>query len=77
MRRELETRKLVERAKGILQLRYGISEEDAYFRLRNQSRRMRRPMKELAEAIILSEDLTRQPGAQAAQAGRAGLELSA
>jgi hypothetical protein len=34
-------------------------------------------MKELAEAIILSEDLTRQPGAQAAQAGRAGLELSA
>ncbi|MGA2113909.1 MAG: GAF domain-containing protein [Bryobacteraceae bacterium] len=77
MRRELETRKLVERAKGILQLRYGISEEDAYFRLRNQSRRMRRPMKELAEAIILSEDLTRQPGAQAAQAGRAGLEMSA
>jgi uroporphyrinogen-III synthase len=77
MRRELETRKLVERAKGILQLRYGISEEDAYFRLRNQSRRMRRPMKELAEAIILSEDLTRQPGAQAAQPGRAGLELRA
>jgi uroporphyrinogen-III synthase len=74
MRRELETRKLVERAKGILQLRYGISEEDAYFRLRNQSRRMRRPMKELAEAILLSEDLTRQTGTQA---GRAGLEMSA
>jgi signal transduction protein with GAF and PtsI domain len=55
IRRELETRKLVERAKGILQQRYGISEEDAYFRLRNQSRRLRRPMKELAEAIILSE----------------------
>ncbi|MGA2150018.1 MAG: GAF domain-containing protein [Bryobacteraceae bacterium] len=77
MRRELETRKLVERAKGILQLRYGISEEDAYFRLRNQSRRMRRPMKELAEAIILSQDLSRQPGVQAQQTDRPGLEMSA
>jgi uroporphyrinogen-III synthase len=77
MRRELETRKLVERAKGILQMRYGISEEDAYFRLRNQSRRMRRPMKELAEAIILSQDLNRQPGAQAAQAIRPSLEIRA
>lgn len=60
MRRELETRKLVERAKGILQQRYGITEEDAYFRLRNQSRRLRRPMKELAEAVILSEDMTKE-----------------
>jgi len=60
MRRELETRKLVERAKGILQQRHGISEEDAYFRLRNQSRRLRKPMKDLAEAVILSEDMTRE-----------------
>jgi len=43
MRRELETRKIVERAKGLLQQKFGISEEDAYFRLRNQSRRLRRP----------------------------------
>ena len=59
MRRELETRKLVERAKGILQQRHGISEEDAYLRLRNQSRRLRKPMRELAEAIILAEDMNR------------------
>jgi len=59
MKRELETRKLVERAKGILQQRYGISEEDAYLRLRNQSRRLRKPMRELAEAIILAEDLSK------------------
>jgi signal transduction protein with GAF and PtsI domain len=59
MRRELETRKLVERAKGIMQQRYGVTEEEAYLRLRNQSRRLRRPMKELAEAIILAEDLNR------------------
>lgn len=60
MRRELETRKLVERAKGILQRRHTLTEEEAYLRLRDQSRRLRRPMKELAEAIILSEEVERQ-----------------
>jgi uroporphyrinogen-III synthase len=60
MRRQLETRKLVERAKGILQTRHGLTEEEAYLRLRNESRRLRRPMRELAEAIILSEDLSRK-----------------
>lgn len=59
MKRELETRKVVERAKGILQQKHGITEEEAYLRLRNQSRRLRRPMKELAEAIILADDLGR------------------
>ena len=60
MKRQLATRKLVERAKGILQTREGLSEEEAYLRLRNESRRLRRPMKDLAEAIILSEDLSRR-----------------
>ncbi len=60
MRRQLETRKVVERAKGILQHRHGLTEEEAYLRLRNESRRLRRPMRELAEAIILSEDLSRK-----------------
>jgi GAF domain-containing protein len=60
MRRELETRKLVERAKGILQQRHSLTEEAAYLRLRDQSRKLRRPMKELAEAIILSEEMDRQ-----------------
>jgi len=60
MRRELETRKLVERAKGILQQRHNLTEEAAYLRLRDQSRKLRRPMKELAEAIILSEEMDRQ-----------------
>lgn len=60
MKRQLETRKLVERAKGLLQQRFGITEEDAYLRLRNESRRLRRPMKDLAEAIILAEDLSRK-----------------
>jgi uroporphyrinogen-III synthase len=59
-RRQLETRKVVERAKGILQHRHGLTEEEAYLRLRNESRRLRRPMKDLAEAIILAEDLHRK-----------------
>jgi len=70
IKRELETRKLVERAKGILQQRHKITEEEAYLRLRNQSRRLRRPMRELAEAIILSEDLNREGQAAEAQASR-------
>lgn len=59
MKRVLETRKLVERAKGILQRQRAITEEEAYLHLRNQSRRMRRPMRDLAEAIILAEDLNK------------------
>jgi uroporphyrinogen-III synthase len=60
MKRQLETRKLVERAKGILQYRFNVTEEEAYLRLRNESRRLRRPMRDLAEAIILAEDLSRK-----------------
>ena len=56
----LETRKVVERAKGIMQAKYGVTEEDAYLRLRNESRRLRKPMRELAEAIILADELERQ-----------------
>ncbi len=60
MKRALETRKLVERAKGILQLRHGLSEEEAYLRLRNESRRLRRSMRDLAEAVILADDLNKK-----------------
>ncbi len=69
MKRQLETRKLVERAKGILQSRYKLTEEEAYLRLRNESRRLRRPMRDLAEAIILAEDLSRknETGKEAAE----------
>jgi len=67
MKRELATRKLVERAKGILQRNHGLTEEEAYLRLRGESRRMRRPMKELAEAIILAEELNRRRDGESAQ----------
>ena len=60
MKRQLETRKLVERAKGIMQFKFRLTEEEAYLRLRNESRRLRRPMRDLAEAIILAEDMSRK-----------------
>jgi len=59
-KRQLEVRKIVERAKGILQHRHGLTEEESYLRLRNESRRLRRPMRDLAEAVILAEDMHRK-----------------
>jgi uroporphyrinogen-III synthase len=60
LKRQLETRKLVERAKGILQSKFTLTEEESYLRLRNESRRLRRPMRDLAEAIILAEEMARK-----------------
>lgn len=54
---QLQTRKIVERAKGILQRDLGLNEEQAYLALQRQSRQKRRPMREIAEAIILSDDV--------------------
>ncbi len=53
----LETRKLVERAKGILQRELGLTEEQAYLSIQRQSRQKRKTMKEIAEAIVLSEEV--------------------
>ena len=47
----LESRKVVERAKGLLMRREGISEEDAYGRIRRASQRTGRPMRDIADAI--------------------------
>lgn len=60
MKQMLEARKVIERAKGILQHRHGLTEEQAYLDLRSESRRLRRPMRELADAIILAEELHRR-----------------
>jgi uroporphyrinogen-III synthase len=48
---------VVERAKGILQRELGLSEEQAYLALQKQSRQKRKAMREIAEAIILSEEV--------------------
>lgn len=54
---ELETRKLVERGKGILQRELGLSEHEAFLALQRQSQEKKRPMKEIAQAIILSAEV--------------------
>ncbi len=54
---ELETRKRVERAKGILMRENNFSEEEAYKLLRKSSMSKRLPMKEIAEAVILSFEI--------------------
>jgi AmiR/NasT family two-component response regulator len=48
----LATRKVVERAKGILMEREGLSENDAFVRLRRASQASGRPMRVVAEALI-------------------------
>jgi AmiR/NasT family two-component response regulator len=48
----LATRKLVERAKGLLMAREGLSEEDAFARLRRASQVSGRSMRVVAEALI-------------------------
>jgi response regulator NasT len=51
---DLENRKLIERAKGIMMAREKLDEETAYKQLRRISMDKARPMKDIAKAIILS-----------------------
>jgi len=52
----LESRKIIEKAKGILMKKHGFSEEMAYNKLRKSSMEKRIPMKKIAEAIILMDE---------------------
>jgi response regulator NasT len=55
---ELETRKLVERAKGILMKHHGLSEEEAFKRIRKASMDSRKTMREIADAILLTDKMS-------------------
>lgn len=57
---ELEARKITERAKGLLMANEGLTEEQAYLRLRKYSMDKRKSMREVAEAIILATDIKKQ-----------------
>ena len=57
LKETLETRKLVERAKHILMRDLKLSEPEAFRRLQKQSMDKGIPMKALAEAIILNDEL--------------------
>jgi len=56
---QLEKRKLVDRAKGILQRELKLTEEEAYRTMQRESQQRRKSMKEIAESIILNDDLKR------------------
>ena len=58
----LETRKIVERAKGILQRDLALTEEEAHLTIQRQSRQRRKSKKEIAEAIILGDELRKAKG---------------
>lgn len=54
---ELEARKKIEKAKGILMKQKNLTEEQAYELLRKASMNKRLTMKDVAEAIILSSEI--------------------
>ena len=55
----LETRKVIDKAKGILQRDLNLSEDDAYRAMQRESRQRRKSMREIADAIVLSDNLRR------------------
>jgi uroporphyrinogen-III synthase len=56
---KLETRKAVDRAKSVVQRDLSLSEEEAYQMMQRESRQRRKSMREIADAILLAEDLRR------------------
>lgn len=56
----LESRKIIERAKGILMKELDVTEDEAYKKIHKKSMDLRKTMKEIAEAIILSSELRKK-----------------
>jgi len=54
---ELEARKLIERAKEILMVRRNMSGQQAYRWLQKRSMDVRKPIRQIAEAVILSDEI--------------------
>jgi response regulator NasT len=57
VREALDARKVIERAKGLLMERYSLSEADAFRRIQKRSMDSRKSMKEIAEAILLADEM--------------------
>lgn len=56
LKEALETRKLVERAKGILMESQGLSEAESFRKIQQISMNTRKPMREVASAILLAHE---------------------
>ena len=59
LKKTLEARKVIERAKGILMASKGFSEAEAFSLIQKKSMDLRKPMAEIAQALILSEELSK------------------
>jgi two-component system, response regulator PdtaR len=57
LRQTLEDRKIIERAKGTLMARLGLTEDDAFKRLRRAAMDSRKPMVDIARALLVSENI--------------------
>ncbi len=53
----METRKIVERAKGLLMETQGLNESEAFRRIQQLSMNTRKPMKEIAQALLLANQI--------------------
>ena len=53
----LEARRVIEQAKGLLMKNEGVDETEAYRRIQQQSMNARKSMKEVAEAIIIAQEV--------------------
>jgi response regulator NasT len=58
LRQTLEDRKVIERAKGRLMARHALTEEQAFQRLRRAAMDARRPMVDIARAVLVSDTVT-------------------
>ena len=54
---QIETRKAVGKAKAILMVRHDITDREAYRRIQAQSLSLSKPLREIADAIVLTEEL--------------------
>ncbi|HXK27079.1 MAG TPA: ANTAR domain-containing protein [Candidatus Binatia bacterium] len=59
LKKTLEARKIIERAKGILMENQGLSEADAFALIKRKSMELRKPMAEIAQAILLYEEIVK------------------
>ena len=57
LREALEARKVIEKAKGILMRRLGLTEEEAFRRLQRQSQEGNRKLAQVAEAIVVADQM--------------------
>ena len=60
LKKTLEARKAIERAKGLLMKHQGLSEAEAFSLIQKKSMDLRKPMVEIAHAIILTEEMVKK-----------------